>query len=447
MVDLSGGPDGPIEHGFSNSVFIGPAIIITCEDYRDDPGCPDVSNCTGILLPSPTKCNCCQYCLDYIEEGGECSAGVPGQASVQQICGPQLTCGKDNVCVKMKSPCMNKKAEFEEKKQSGTLGGGEIDPNCDDHGDYAPIQCIPGSICYCSSPTGERIFGEMINMYSDMDKRMDCACSIGEWRARNRIKRVAPEYLSRTKAIFARCISTGSYDMLQCVKNRCTCVDKKGIPQPSDANKPVKYVFETNLGNGNPWCFNLTSYKKGSFDTPCLREREEVLDLVKWLEKNEDNDEETDVNSIVIGAEHKIPQCDPDGSYSPVQLSWESKFCVDPEGKEIKGPDGVYSVPVDSDEAVDMDCKCARTTYLLNEWNTKVITETSKNKTANSFPPILVNVPKCCQNGNFAAWQCINGVCHCVDRNGAQLGPDVDREDVAELDCYKNNNRCPVSSP
>lgn len=29
MVDLSGGQDGPIEHGFSNSVFIIPGIIIT----------------------------------------------------------------------------------------------------------------------------------------------------------------------------------------------------------------------------------------------------------------------------------------------------------------------------------------------------------------------------------------------------------------------------------
>ncbi|KDR11411.1 hypothetical protein L798_14044 [Zootermopsis nevadensis] len=28
MVDLSGGPDGPIEHGFSNSVFVIPGIII-----------------------------------------------------------------------------------------------------------------------------------------------------------------------------------------------------------------------------------------------------------------------------------------------------------------------------------------------------------------------------------------------------------------------------------
>lgn len=28
MVDLSGGADGPIEHGFSNSVFIIPAIVV-----------------------------------------------------------------------------------------------------------------------------------------------------------------------------------------------------------------------------------------------------------------------------------------------------------------------------------------------------------------------------------------------------------------------------------
>lgn len=28
MVDLSGGPEGPIQHGFSNSVFIVPAIIV-----------------------------------------------------------------------------------------------------------------------------------------------------------------------------------------------------------------------------------------------------------------------------------------------------------------------------------------------------------------------------------------------------------------------------------
>uniref|UniRef100_T1KKL7 Small integral membrane protein 15 n=1 Tax=Tetranychus urticae TaxID=32264 RepID=T1KKL7_TETUR len=27
MVDLSGGPEGPIEHRFSNWIFVGPAII------------------------------------------------------------------------------------------------------------------------------------------------------------------------------------------------------------------------------------------------------------------------------------------------------------------------------------------------------------------------------------------------------------------------------------
>ena len=28
MVDLGGGPEGPIEHGFSNKVFILPALIV-----------------------------------------------------------------------------------------------------------------------------------------------------------------------------------------------------------------------------------------------------------------------------------------------------------------------------------------------------------------------------------------------------------------------------------
>jgi len=28
MADLSGGPDGPVEHGFSSSAFIVPGIII-----------------------------------------------------------------------------------------------------------------------------------------------------------------------------------------------------------------------------------------------------------------------------------------------------------------------------------------------------------------------------------------------------------------------------------
>jgi hypothetical protein len=30
MIDISEGADGPIEHGFSNSVFIIPGIIILC---------------------------------------------------------------------------------------------------------------------------------------------------------------------------------------------------------------------------------------------------------------------------------------------------------------------------------------------------------------------------------------------------------------------------------
>ncbi|KAG8227479.1 hypothetical protein J437_LFUL002368 [Ladona fulva] len=413
-----------------------------CSDYIDENGCPDVSNCSGIVLPSPSVCNCCKYCLNYIEEGGQCSPGVPGQASIQMICGARLTC-RDNVCVKMKTPCMEKKGKYDELWQSGQLWGSEIDPNCDDHGDYGPVQCIPGSICYCSSPTGERIFGEMVYKHGDMTSRMDCACSRAEWRARNRIKSIEEQASRQLQmaSIFARCTPSGSYDILQCVKTRCACVDKEGVPQPPDYGKKVDYTYLSNMKDGKPWCFNLTKYKPGSFETPCLRERGKFIDIMHQLEGG------GKIEAIVLGEEFVIPSCDPDGSFQRVQRSWErdfsdlvcSVYCVDPEGNLLGDADGAYSLPHNTLAASEMDCNCARTVYLLKEWGL----EESGGQTT-EVPPVIVRMPVCCRNGNFAKWQCHHAECHCVDNNGAQIGINVPIEKVSTLICYIKNNgeRC-----
>ncbi|KAF5283875.1 hypothetical protein FQA39_LY04695 [Lamprigera yunnana] len=50
MVDLSGGQDGPIEHGFSNSVFIVPTIIfVTLSDKGEELSIDSLSKLSELL--------------------------------------------------------------------------------------------------------------------------------------------------------------------------------------------------------------------------------------------------------------------------------------------------------------------------------------------------------------------------------------------------------------
>lgn len=74
------------------------------------------------------------------------------------------------------------------------------------------------SSCYCVDQQGERIFGEALYT-PGMGILMRCECSRMEMSLRNLLK------VDSKSNYFVRCDEMGSYDRLQCVGDKCVCVD------------------------------------------------------------------------------------------------------------------------------------------------------------------------------------------------------------------------------
>ena len=109
------------------------------------------------------------------------------------------------------------------------------------------------------------------------------------------------------------------------------------------------------------------------------------------------------------------PICSNDGFYGKIQRNItkiSQKYCSDRDGAIIESFSG-------SDDSLDgrkMNCECALArNYLTN------------------------NKPKCCENGNYQAIQCMGGLCYCVDEYGRQVGGEVEQVDQSQLDCFEND--------
>lgn len=72
--------------------------------------------------------------------------------------------------------------------------------------------------CYCVDNEGDRIFGEALNG-PNMFVMMHCQCS----RQEAKLRRLLDIHESNH---FIRCNSMGSYDRLQCLGDKCLCVDQ-----------------------------------------------------------------------------------------------------------------------------------------------------------------------------------------------------------------------------
>lgn len=67
-----------------------------CEDAQIE--CPEKRlNCTKIgfrQMKSPERCNCCEYCFDYLEENQHCTMNE--FSAPEHLCGPYLQCRNFN---------------------------------------------------------------------------------------------------------------------------------------------------------------------------------------------------------------------------------------------------------------------------------------------------------------------------------------------------------------
>ncbi|KOB77336.1 Uncharacterized protein OBRU01_04379 [Operophtera brumata] len=164
--------------------------MINLQTYGFEVGCSSpaeecsINNAThsGMWLPSPTLCNCCEFCLPFYGENEHCSTGGPGTGFTVGRCGDGLTCVPDasdghnycqrsntggpgtgftvgrcadvltcvpdasdghNYCQRMESKCHSAQDTFDASQAAGEVGAMEMRPHCDGKGNYASFDCVP----------------------------------------------------------------------------------------------------------------------------------------------------------------------------------------------------------------------------------------------------------------------------------------------------------------
>ncbi|KAK0090343.1 hypothetical protein PV325_001117 [Microctonus aethiopoides] len=388
-------------------------------NFINTKGCPRLSNnClamnsthNGVFFKYPDVCNCCDYCVSNLGPGENCMRGYPGsQPGSISVCGHELECiinpaNGTSTCQRMQTKCITNQDDWDKRRANGNLGITEVRPKCDSDGLFAPFHCIPGSICYCISPEGKRIFGEIPFLNSWDEQTMTCGCALNDWKMQNTLDVKRWNEKNSTGALGARCKANGQFDSLQCMLGddaKCFCVD----PMTGRPNKNIQEVVNVmNIREGYPTCFDPTVHKVGKYDTPCESLKMSSNELSDYPFDN--------------------PICQPDGMFHRLQTMGSKKICVDPSGKQITHDGVKYEIDFNTNAVNIMDCNCARNIWLLSSVG-------------------VSELPKCCSNGNFQLWQCRRNVCFCVDNNGDQIGLEVNNKDILKLSCYNPSGQpCP----
>ncbi|CAG9764145.1 unnamed protein product [Ceutorhynchus assimilis] len=374
-----------------------------CDEVPDK--CKSNETNAGVYLLSPDICNCCKYCLVNLVEGEPCSVGDPSNGKHKSICGPGLMCNvekdgeTDGTCQKMNSPCASAQQIYDNKRELGYLGSMEARPSCDDDGFYSAYRCIPGQNCFCQLPNGTRIFGDA--NYNTITDYMTCGCSTAY--------HAAIEILGRELHPHEhfRCAADGSFDRLQCIHEKCLCVDSlDGAPTfPNNPLVDIKLITNETLK-----CYS--SNNTGEYYKKCEKEYMEI-------HKEVENKKSKHSYSLVLG--YSYPNCDMDGTFAAVQENKTHKYCVDKEGSILTEPlEKTASTAAMKSLLANMNCKCARA---------KLIMSTTEK-------------PLCLKNGNYDSIQCRRGICRCVDENGNQKCSTDDKKCEEVDESQKSKLKC-----
>ncbi|KAG5679876.1 hypothetical protein PVAND_009413 [Polypedilum vanderplanki] len=398
-----------------------------CKNYKETVGCERLSTAcaaqnrthNGVIFRSVTPCSCCETCLANLNEGDDCSTGLLGAPAPNSICGNGLYCtikhgNQHPTCEQMfaTSECFRMKRKFDDDLKDGLIGHLQAKPSCDGDGNFSPVTCNSGQNCFCVNEKGERIFGDAPHR-QNIEHVMHCGCS----RLNDKLKDLVEQ---RFPFFTIRCKSDGSFDTLQCFGNLCLCIDSiTGSPTSEIKNLTMTMnsdeATETLAGLRDLPCYDEKIHlDEFNFTRPCENIKRELINTILEAKRDGIDDAETHVDI-----------CDPDGSFKPVQYNDLSAFCVDHEGNKIEE----FVALKNSTDFEKMHCKCARARNLLMKNN-------------------FLEIPECCNNGNYKSIACRRGFCYCVNEDGKQVSIEVidlhkdklpcfnDGEDLRDLPCY-----------
>ncbi|XP_008281346.1 nidogen-2 isoform X6 [Stegastes partitus] len=298
-----------------------------CEHHRDSvqTTTPEGHPIIGVYVPqcdaegqyTPLQCHGSTGHCWCVDGRGQERAGTrtsPGE--------PPKDCDKPDEPERVKTHCEHHRDRVQSTSSEGHPVAGTYVPQCDANGQYIPLQCH-GSTghCWCVDSRGQERPGTRTppgTTPKDCDRpaepqRPKTHCE----HHRDSVQTTSPEGYPVVGAYVPQCDAEGQYRPRQChgSTGHCWCVDSRGQERPGtktppgaarvDCDKPVSVVPTLRP------------------ESVCERWRASLIE--HYGGKPE--------------PQQYVPQCEPDGQFSPVQCYGETTYCwcVDQDGREVPG--------------------------------------------------------------------------------------------------------------
>uniref|UniRef100_A0A3P8TJB9 Nidogen 2 n=1 Tax=Amphiprion percula TaxID=161767 RepID=A0A3P8TJB9_AMPPE len=363
-----------------------------CEHHRDSvqTTSPEGIPIIGVYVPqcdtegqyTPLQCHGSSghcWCVDSRGQERAGSRTSPGE--------PPKDCDKPE---RVKTHCEHHRDRVQTTSPEGYPVVGAYVPQCDAEGQYIPLQCH-GSTghCWCVDSRGQERAGTRTppgttpKDYEPQRPKTHCE------HHRDRVQTTSPEGYPVVGAYVPQCDAEGQYIPLQChgSSGHCWCVDNNGQEragtrtppgtQPKDCDKPERpkthcehhreraqgypvvgayvpqcdaegqYISRQCHGStGHCWCVDSRGQERAGTRTPPGAARvdcDRPVSVGPTL-RPESVCERWRASLIEHyggqpAPQQYVPQCEPDGQFSPVQCYGETTYCwcVDQDGREVPG--------------------------------------------------------------------------------------------------------------
>ncbi|XP_060685148.1 uncharacterized protein nid2a isoform X3 [Hemiscyllium ocellatum] len=339
------------------------------------------------------------YCWCVDERGQE----VPGTRTPPGTSQPQ--CGHPESIERPKTACEQHRERLQaEVNQHGSHFLGIHIPECDEQGNFRPLQCHGSTgYCWCVDERGQEIPGTRTPPGASQPQ-------CGQPEPVEGPKTICEQHRDRLQAelnlrgsqpligaYIPECDEQGNFKPLQCHGSTgyCWCVDERGQEIPGTRTPP---------GSGQPQCGQPEPVEVPK--TICEQHRERLQAELSLRG-----------SQPFVGA--YIPECDEQGNFKPLQCHGSTGYCwcVDERGQEIPGtrtPPGSGQPQCGQSEPVE---------------GPKTICEQHRERlqaelSLRGSPPFVgAYIPECDEQGNFKPLQChgSTGYCWCVDERGQEI--------------------------
>ncbi|XP_039649364.1 nidogen-2 isoform X3 [Perca fluviatilis] len=235
---------------------------------------------------------------------------------------PSVDCDRPDEPERPKTHCEHHRHRAQTTSPEGYPIVGAYVPQCDADGQYRPLQCHSSTgHCWCVDRRGQERTGTRTppgTQTKDCDRpdepeRPKTHCE----QHRDRVQTTSPEGYPIVGAYVPQCDAEGQYLPRQChgSTGHCWCVDGRGQERAGTRTPPGTPSVDCD----RPVPVTPTQHP----ESVCERWR---TSLIEHYGGKPD-------------AQQYVPQCEPDGQFSPVQCYGETTYCwcVDQDGREVPG--------------------------------------------------------------------------------------------------------------